>query len=224
VLNALGVAYAFGRGTEEDEELAYQYFESAAKLGSEEAKVYLNNINSTGHANGQSVKRKKEIDPFYQNLTEKIRDAAAKDLREILSQVGDEHIYAAALVTDSNCVTLFLAVNTIEYLVANEDPDIETKWMPDEWGYSDADNSQLSKLSKSLWQHYSNLPSESFFIDAVISAMKQLRDAGVFGKHTEGLTCFVSMSDDDNAENIENESAIRLNPPSIAATFLDRER
>ena len=46
VLNALGVAYAFGRGTEEDIELGYQYFEDAAKLGSEEAKENLQYINS----------------------------------------------------------------------------------------------------------------------------------------------------------------------------------
>lgn len=225
VLNALGVAYAFGRGTEKDEELAYQYFEDAAKLGSEEARKHLKDMNfSNSDENDKSRNNKKEIDPFYLSLTKKIIDATTKDMQEILSQVGDEHIYAAALVTDSNCVTLFLAVNTIEYLAANDDPDSETQWMPDEWGYSDADNSQLSKLSKSLWQHYSNLPGEKFFIDAVISAMKQLRDTGAFGKHTDRITCFVSMSDDDNAESIENESAIRINPPSLAATFLDRER
>ena len=49
VLNALGVAYAFGRGTEEDIELGYQYFEDAAKLGSEEAREFLDYINSSGY-------------------------------------------------------------------------------------------------------------------------------------------------------------------------------
>lgn len=46
VLNALGVAYAFGKGTEEDIELGYQYFEDASKLGSEEAQKYIDYINS----------------------------------------------------------------------------------------------------------------------------------------------------------------------------------
>ena len=41
VVTALGVAYAFGRGTEADIELGYQYFEDAVKLGSEEAKKYI---------------------------------------------------------------------------------------------------------------------------------------------------------------------------------------
>lgn len=46
VLNALGVAYAFGKGIEKDIELGYQYFEDAAKLGSEEAQKYIDYINS----------------------------------------------------------------------------------------------------------------------------------------------------------------------------------
>lgn len=50
VLNALGVAYAFGKGTEEDIELGYQYFEDAARLGSEEAKEFIDYINSSDDA------------------------------------------------------------------------------------------------------------------------------------------------------------------------------
>lgn len=47
VLCALGVAYAFGRGTENDIELGSQYFKEAARHGSEEAKEYLDYINSS---------------------------------------------------------------------------------------------------------------------------------------------------------------------------------
>jgi len=49
VLNALGVAYAFGKGTEEDIKLGYQYFEDAARLGSEEAKEFIDYINSSDY-------------------------------------------------------------------------------------------------------------------------------------------------------------------------------
>lgn len=44
VLNALGVAYAFGRGTDDDIESGCRYLENAAELGSEEAKEYLEYI------------------------------------------------------------------------------------------------------------------------------------------------------------------------------------
>ncbi|MDE6165668.1 MAG: DUF4303 domain-containing protein, partial [Muribaculaceae bacterium] len=39
------------------------------------------------------------------------------------------------LVTDRYCCSLFLAVNTLEYLESEDDePDDECKWHPDEWG------------------------------------------------------------------------------------------
>ena len=224
VLNALGVAYAFGRGTDEDIELGYQYFEDAAKLDSEEAKEYLQYINSSEYESDERVKKTKDIDSFYQGLAERIREAAEKDLHEVLEQIGDEHIYTAALVTDRYCCTLFLAVNTVEFLNGNGGPDSESKWYPDEWGYSDADNSELSKLSKLLWEHHDNLPGEAFFFDAVISAMKQLKEAGTFGGCSEEITFFVSISDDEEAENLEVFSAKLLNSPELAAAFLNRDK
>ena len=224
VLNALGVAYAFGRGTDEDIELGYQYFEDAAKLDSEKAKEYLQYINSSEYESDERVKKTKDIDSFYQGLAERIREAAEKDLHEVLEQIGDEHIYTAALVTDRYCCTLFLAVNTVEFLNGNGGPDSESKWYPDEWGYSDADNSELSKLSKLLWEHHDNLPGEAFFFDAVISAMKQLKEAGTFGGRSEEITFFVSISDDEEAENLEDFSAKLLNSPELAAAFLNRDK
>ena len=78
VLNALGVAYAFGRGTDEDIELGYQYFEDAAKLDSEKAKEYLQYINSSDYESDERVKKTKDIDSFYQGLAERIREGCRK--------------------------------------------------------------------------------------------------------------------------------------------------
>ena len=47
------------------------------------------------------------MDQFYKDLVEKIRYAAEKDIQKIMGETGGEKIYAAALVTDSDCVTLF---------------------------------------------------------------------------------------------------------------------
>ena len=86
------------------------------------------------------------MDQFYKDLVEKIRYAAEKDIQKIMGETGGEKIYAAALVTDSDCVTLFLAVNTLEYLKDNGGLESEDRWLPDEWGYSDENDSELSKL------------------------------------------------------------------------------
>lgn len=224
VLNALGVAYTFARGTEEDIELGYQYFEDAAKLGSDEAKEHLQQINFSEPSKYQSDKPVREIDPFYQGLTERIREAAEKDMQKIIALVGNEHIYTVAMVTDSDCVSLFMAVNTIEYLDKNGGPDSENKWIPDEWGYSDGDNSALANLSTLLWEHSETLPDKAFFFDAVISAMKQLKEAGAFGEHSEAITFFVSISDDDETENMEDFSAKQLNTTQLTAAFLNRDK
>lgn len=227
LLTALGVAYAFGRGTEADIELGYQYFEDAVKLGSEEAKKYIGYINSPDY---EADERKKEepatpVAPFWQNVAAMIRDAVAADLREILGRIDDERIYTAALVTDRYCCSLFLAVNTLEYLESeDEEPDDETKWHPDEWGYSDGHGSELVKLSKSLWENHNTLPGEAFFFSAMISAMKQVKDSGIFGERTDEITLFISISDDEDAENLEDSSAMTLNSPELAAVFLNRNK
>lgn len=227
VLTALGVAYAFGRGTEADIELGYQYFEDAVKLGSEEAKEYIGYINSPDF---EARERKKEepatpVAPFWQEVTEKIRDAVTTDLRETLGCIDDEHIYTAALVTDRYCCSLFLAVNTLEYLQSeDEEPDDESKWHPDEWGYSDGHGSELVKLSKSLWENHATLPGEAFFFSAMISAMAQVKGSRIFGEDTEEITFFISISDDEDAENLEDASAMTLNSPELAAAFLNRNK
>jgi TPR repeat protein len=227
VLTALGVAYAFGRGIETDIELGYQYLEDAAKLGSEEAKEYISYINSPDY---EADERKKEepatpVAPFWQNVAAMIRDAVAADLREILGRIDDERIYTVALVTDRYCCSLFLAVNTLEYLESeDEEPDDECKWHPDEWGYSDGHDSELVKLSKTLWENHNTLPGEAFFFSAMISAMAQVKDSGIFGEGTEEITFFISISDDEDAENLEDSSAMTLNSPELAAAFLNRNR
>ncbi|WP_297643675.1 DUF4303 domain-containing protein [uncultured Bacteroides sp.] len=225
VLIALGVAYASGRGTEEDIELGYQYFEEAAELGSEEAKEYMQYINSPEYEADERIEATRAIEPFYQGLAERIREALEKALREIFAQIGDEHIYATALVTDRYCCSLFLAVNTVEYFDNEcEEPDDESKWHPDEWGYSDGHDSELVKLSRLLWENHNNLPSEAFFFDTLIDAMKQLKETGIFGERTEEITFFVSISDDEEAENLEDFSARQLNSPELAIAFLNREK
>ncbi|MDE6467462.1 MAG: DUF4303 domain-containing protein [Muribaculaceae bacterium] len=227
LLTALGVAYAFGRGTKADIELGYRYFEDAVKLGSEDARKYIDNINSSAleakvRTNEESAKT---IAPFWQTVTERISDAVAADLREILGRIGDEQIYTVALVTDSSCCSLFIAVNTVEYLESDdEEPDDESRWHPDEWGYSDGHSSHLVKLSMSLWENYNTLPGEDFFFNAMITAMKQVKDSGIFGERTQEITFFVSISDDDEAVVLEDSSATTLNSLALASAFLNRNR
>ena len=173
------------------------------------------------------------MDQFYKDLVEKIRYAAEKDIQKIMGETGGEKIYAAALVTDSDCVTLFLAVNTLEYLKDNGGLESEDRWLPDEWGYSDESGSELSKLSRLLFEHDRAISSDGYtdeeweqnrrqFFEAAVAAFVRLKAGNVFGEQTKEVTCFVSISDDDRAEDGENWSAQLLNTPELASAFVDR--
>lgn len=223
VLIALGVAYSYGRGTDVDMETGYRYFEEAAELDPDTAEEYIRRVNASCSGDGGSYRGSESVDPFYQNLAETIRDAAVKDLRSILDRVGDEHIYAVALVTDSDCCSLFLAANTTEYFEDDcDDPDDESKWHPDEWGYTDDAGSEMVKLSALLWENRAKMPDGDFFANTLISAMRQLKETGVLGDRTDSITFFVSISDDEEAEILEDFSASKLNSPELAQAFLNR--
>ena len=60
------------------------------------------------------------MNTFYKELDNKIQQAVKVEMQNIQRKIGKERIYAVALVTDSDCVTLFLAVNTYEYLMSGD--------------------------------------------------------------------------------------------------------
>ena len=191
------------------------------------------------------------MNTFYNNLGLKIQQAVKEVMPKILQKAGDETIYTAALVTDSDCITLFLAINTYEYLekrdqeyleemdfdLSEEDQtDLEegtaslTKWLPDEWGYSDDDSELFNEISNLLFTHDKEQQfdddayeeHQNKFFETVTSAFQHLIDEKVFGEHTEEILYFISISDDDNAQELENESAKQLNPPQLYEPFVNR--
>lgn len=185
------------------------------------------------------------METFFKELSAKIEQAVKTDMQEIQKEIGDEKIYAAALVTDSDCVTLFLAVNTYEYMRKKDAEYIElmhddlseediknvkegigslTKWVPDEWGYSDGKNSQLVEISKLLFDKEGANSKDyeentALFFEAVTSAFKNLIAANVFGDSADEITYFISMSDDERTPEIEDYSAKLLNPESVYQAF-----
>lgn len=195
------------------------------------------------------IKWRNKIMSFFKNLEHNIEQAVKKDMKKILKETGNEKIYAVALVADSDCITLYLAVNTYEFMEKHDkeylidmdlsEEDIKnlkegsaslTQCLPDEWGYSDDDNSELAKISELLYENSESdeyddkeyEENQKLFFETVTSAFKHLIEEKVFGEYSEKITYFISMSDDDRAEAIENNSAKLLNSPNIYETFLNR--
>ena len=117
------------------------------------------------------------MEPFFSDLQPAIERAVRNAMENIRREIGKEHLYGAALVTDSDCITLFLAVNTEEALAKRDRTDrtperlaqLRRYWpgelvdqvaggsfslnrfVPDEWGYSDGTDSELNQISQRLY-------------------------------------------------------------------------
>lgn len=185
---------------------------------------------------------------FFDEIRLEVIKAVKKDVKKILNQIGKEQIYGAALVTDSDCITLYFAVNTYEkmrekdlkyvnmfqaYLTEEQLEGLKsgtlsmTKWVPAEWAYSDGRGSELNNVSNLLYQKEQSNSTEyventALFLEAVTEAWRMLIADKIFGEKTEDITYFVSMSDDNRSETIENYSASQLNRKELYEAFLKR--
>ncbi len=187
------------------------------------------------------------MDRFFEKLERKIRKAVKSDMKKISKEIGTEKVYAVAMITDNDCVTLSLALNTHEYLRKADEVYIErhqnlteadikrvrdgslclTKWMLDKWGYSDGKNSNLSKINKLLYktaksksEEYEN--NKTLFLGMVTSAFKHLIEENTFGNATDEITYFIFMADDDDNIALANYSAKLLNSQESYESFLKR--
>ena len=104
-----------------------------------------------------------------------------------------------------------------------------TKWVPDEWAYSDGKGSKLNEVSRMLFAKDEENSAEyakykDLFFETVTEAWKTLIAEKVLGEQSEEITYFISVSDDgDKAEEIENDSAKLLNSKEVYEKFLKRD-
>lgn len=188
------------------------------------------------------------MEVFFEQVGNKIEKAVKEEIQKILRDIGEEKVYAIALVTDCDCISLYLAVNTYEYMKKRDEKYIEmmqgkipqekiervkegvesfTKWIPDEWGYSDEKGSELAKISELLFQKEASNPEEyarykEFFIKTVVSAFKQVIEKKCFDNISEEAIYFVSVSDGDKIQEVEDYSAKLLNTEEVYKNFLER--
>ena len=170
--------------------------------------------------------------------------AVRNDFKELKKVIGDEKIYAICLVTDSNAITVFLAINTYEKMgkkyhkyfkgqSLNTKDEIfykTVKWVPAEWEYDDSDleQSEIDLVSDYLAENGETIKDSRFrefeekFYETMTEILLILRNEGVFGHKEDDITVFISISDDERAEMVENYSAGLLNSENVSREFLKR--
>ncbi|QQE86505.1 DUF4303 domain-containing protein [Pseudomonas putida] len=148
---------------------------------------------------------------------------------------SDERFYAFSLYTDSSAMTIAVAGSSLEALdlkVQKEDEEDREdsvsyfKWATSEWVYEGWRRDLFKNACKELRED-SERTDISTFREGLYSAMARvlssLRETGFFQSFlaTEPIL-FVSVTDDNAAEELEDRTACRLNSLDVYEEFSSR--
>ncbi len=170
-----------------------------------------------------------------------VRDAAEKAFTEVRAAHPDEHFYAFALYTDDGAMTVVPAANTEEGFQRKVGEDGAEanyyRWATGEWAYEAVGSKAFQAASDLLNadDRYEGEESDdeddpafaafkSQVIEAMTLGLAEMEAEGFFGSGParERVTLFVSISDSDESEMVEDASARSLNPLPVYERFAVR--
>ncbi|WP_323634530.1 DUF4303 domain-containing protein [Pectobacterium polaris] len=155
-----------------------------------------------------------------------------KLIKKILSEKPNENFYAFSLYTDSSAMTVSLSANSEGKLKTILDADSDKsegnqtyyRWAISEWAYEGYGSDLFSEISKEL-RLSSERESFSDFknnlINSLTNALRRTNEE-ILKDGREGVIMFVSITDDDDAEYIENMSSKIINSEAIHDLFSKR--
>lgn len=176
-------------------------------------------------------------------LKNEIAAAARESFCDLLAKHGSERFYAFALYTDEDCITVAPAANSIEQYLATlatlDKPERQERayyqWASSEWAYEawawEPFNPVSSRLHQACTQVSSDAAAFAAFKakvhQAMIDALKQLDDEGCFGRHrqaADSAVLFITSTDSEDSEAMEDHSARLLNRPEVCKAFLEQHK
>jgi hypothetical protein len=169
----------------------------------------------------------------WKDVFEDLQAASLAAARNLLSVYEGEHIYALALFTSEDSANVSMAANTEEgyqaHLAAeaedepnSPEDEIYYRWASAEWAVEGWDQAVFSRVNALLAQQEKS-DFDSYFgnlIEAMTTALAATKAA--LGERLADVTAFVTVTDSDDAEEIENASATRINAADLADRFLRR--
>lgn len=174
------------------------------------------------------------MDRFLNEFENQFRAAFLTVLEQTMVKVEHEKVYACAFGTDSDWVTLFMAVNTEESLskhITNmkeqglcdsEQDEIYYRWGCSEYQYGE--DTHFNHISRLLYATEEVQEYKEEIIRIIAKVVNETAD-DVFARYGQAkadITFFVSLTDDDLAEEIENQSVNQMTVLSLASKFLKR--
>lgn len=167
----------------------------------------------------------------WNELEEECFEASLETIKKILCEIQNERFYAFSLYTDSSAMTVSMSANSQEKLSSildsGEDDSEETKnyyrWATSEWAYEAYNSEAFSAISQKLRTSVSRNKITEFkkeLIKVLTNVLKRVKHD--LGKEVQGMTFFVTITDDDDSENVEDNSAKEINDNPIFRKFIHR--
>ncbi|WP_091020913.1 DUF4303 domain-containing protein [Paenibacillus amylolyticus] len=174
------------------------------------------------------------MDRFLNEFEEQFLAGFRPELEQTLAKVEHEKAYACVFGTDSDWVTLFMAVNTEESLARHissmkeqglcdsEEDEIYYRWGCSEYQYGE--DTHFNHISRLLYATEEVQKYKDEIIRIIAKVVNETTDDVFtrYGQTKADITFFVSLTDDDLAEEIENQSVHQMTVPGLVSTFLKR--
>lgn len=171
----------------------------------------------------------------WRELEAEIFTATEKALMDLKKAHGDEQFYACVLYTDSSAMTIAFSTNSEEALKAKldlEDPlerdELESyyKWTSSEWEYEAWGGEYFKNPCRLIRESGERIDISGFkkkIFAIMTSVLGRLRKNEAFQDFkNQNPMLFVTVTDDDGAEKIENETARALNSSLMYEKFSKR--
>jgi hypothetical protein len=169
----------------------------------------------------------------------KLRAATIASFDALQAEDESGDVYAICLLTDDGAMSVGFSANSEAHFVARRAEEAEERemtasfeaylrWDPAEYAYEDIGDDAFEQANAPLIAAATSDDGEGdnadvhldHLIDAMIDALANLRAER--GDALAKVTLFVTVTDSEQTEEVENRSAERLNPPELAAPFLRR--
>ena len=164
---------------------------------------------------------------------ENISQAVSQSYEDFVFNNSIDDIYALCLSVAEDGMGIVMSANSETYcsekLSAESDVEDITpqyknylRWSPAEWRFEGIGDDVFQPINDTLTKMVFNdeLDHSRFIklINAMIGALRNLRESQ--DDALKEVTMFVTITDSDEAEEIENRSAISINPPDLAQAFV----
>ncbi|MEE5097838.1 DUF4303 domain-containing protein [Pseudomonas alliivorans] len=169
-------------------------------------------------------------------LEKRVYESSRAAFQSLKQSHENEKIYAYALYTDSSAMTIAPSANSIEALnhkIEQEEEEDRTeeviayyKWASSEWAYEAYGGELFADINNDLRNDVERADFEFFKLQVTDVMTKTL--AALVSEHffeqadTGNVVVFVTVTDDDDAEKIENSSAQVINSKNVYREFITR--